>query len=260
MRMKFSWRSAVKPLAIAAAIGMYLVYVLGTIVTNTNSGQGCGRTWPLCRGKFIPEFAITTAIEYVHRVATGIEGLLIIAVAILALLYWRQRREIQILVPAMVVFLLIEAVLGGIVAQSPRQPVVLAFHFGSSLLLLVSVVLTAVVVYEANGGTDAVRDRPMPRWFIAAVWALFALTYVAGYLGAYVEHTGIGLACSQWPTCRSVELLPPLVGATGASITLNLLHRSLALLLALGTFALYWRARQLRRGRPDLYRASVAAL
>ena len=35
---------------------------LGTLVTTTGSGHGCGDSWPLCRGQFIPEFAISTAI------------------------------------------------------------------------------------------------------------------------------------------------------------------------------------------------------
>jgi heme a synthase len=253
------WPAITTRLAAISAVGMYLVYVLGTVVTNTNSGQGCGRTWPLCRGKFIPEFAFTTAIEYIHRAATGIEGLLIVAVAGLAMVYWRRRREIRVLVPASVIFLLVEAVLGGIVAVNPRQPVVLAVHFGSSLILLVSVVLIAVVLSEARGA-DALRDRPLPRGFAWGVWALIAFTYVVGYLGAYLGHMDIGLACSQWPLCRQGTLVPSLAGATGVAVGINLLHRFSALLLVAGTALLFLWARRIRRGRPDLARASGAAV
>lgn len=258
MRINLNWRSAVRVLAAVAAVGMFLVYVMGTVVTNTNSGQGCGRTWPLCRGKFIPEFAVGTAIEFSHRAITGIEGLLIGALAIGALVFWRRRREIQVLVPLMVAFLLIEAVLGAIVAVQPRQAVVLAVHFGSSLILLISVVLTAVVIFEA-GGADAVRDRPLPRGFAGAVAGALVFTYVVGYLGAYLGHMGIGLACPDWPLCKGA-IVPSLAGATGVARGLSLLHRFSALLLVLATAGLALWARRLRRGRPDLYRAALVAL
>jgi cytochrome c oxidase assembly protein subunit 15 len=253
-----NWRSVVKVLAVVAAAAMFLVYIMGTVVTNTNSGQGCGRTWPLCRGKFIPEFAVSTAIEFSHRAATGIEGLLIVGLAIGAFIFWRQRREIQVLVPLMIAFLLIEAVLGAIVAVQPRQALVLAIHFGSSLILLISVVLTAVVIGEASGA-DAVRDRPLSRRFTWAVAGGLGLTYVVGYLGAYAGHMGIGLACPDWPLCRGT-VIPALTGATGAARGLMLLHRYSALLLLLATGALAVWARRLRRGRPDLYRSALLAL
>jgi cytochrome c oxidase assembly protein subunit 15 len=258
MRITINWRATVKVLAAVSAVGMFLVYVMGTVVTSTNSGQGCGRTWPLCRGKFIPEFAVKTAIEFSHRAVTGIEGLLIAAVAVGAFIFWRRRREIQALVPLTVGFLVIEALLGAVVAVNPRQPVVLAIHFGSSLVLLVSVVLLAAVLYEAEGA-DAVRDRPLTRRFAWAVGALLALTYLVGYLGAYLGHMNIGLACPDWPLCRGA-VVPSLGGATGVARGLNVLHRLAALLLVLGTAGLALWARRLSRGRPDLYRASLVAL
>lgn len=254
-----NWRRVTTRLAVISAVGMYLVYALGTVVTNTNSGQGCGRTWPLCRGKFVPEFAVKTAIEYTHRVATGLEGVLILVVAVLGLMFWRQRRELRWLLPATVIFLVIEAVLGGIIAQIPKQPFVLAVHFGSSLILLVTVVLSAVVLYESDG-RDRVRDRPLPRGFAPAVWGLIALTYLVGYIGAYVGHLGIGLACSSWPLCRPGTLVPSLAGTTGLDIAINLLHRFSAALLVLSTLGVFLWARRLRRGRPDLAFASTVAL
>ena len=42
---------------------MFVVLVMGATVTNTGSAEGCGRSWPLCNGQFIPEFAVATLIE-----------------------------------------------------------------------------------------------------------------------------------------------------------------------------------------------------
>src|SRR5947199_10695240 len=84
-------------LGIAATVGMFVVLVSGADVTNTESEQGCGRSWPLCQGKLIPEMAAKTAIEFTHRFLVSVESVLIIALAVLALTLYRERREIRIL-------------------------------------------------------------------------------------------------------------------------------------------------------------------
>ena len=44
----------VRRLADVTAVGMFLVYAMGTLVTSTGSGHGCGKSWPLCNGRFVP--------------------------------------------------------------------------------------------------------------------------------------------------------------------------------------------------------------
>jgi cytochrome c oxidase assembly protein subunit 15 len=230
------------------------------VVTNTGSAEGCGHTWPLCRGKLIPEFAVTTAIEFSHRGVTGIEGLLIVALAVGALAFWRRRREIQVLVPLMVAFLLIQAVLGGLAVEYPESPEVLALHFGISLIAFVTVLLVSTTIYEAdNPSADAVRDRPLPRGVTWSVWGLIIFTYVVVYLGAYVRHKNIGLACPDWPLCQGT-VLPNFIGASGAARAIVLLHRYSAFILTLATIALTWWTYRHRRARPDLYLGSRYAL
>lgn len=263
MRIPFDWRAldwrkAVKRLSVVTTAGMFLVLVMGTVVTNTGSAEGCGHTWPLCRGKLIPEFAVSTAIEFSHRSVTGIEGLLIVALAIGAWVFWRNRREIQILVPLMVAFLVIQALLGGLAVMYPESPEVLALHFGVSLIAFVSVLLVCTTLYEADGA-DAVRDRPLPRGMAVSVWALIVFTYIVVYLGAYVRHKNVGLACSDWPLCQG-SVLPSLAGAAGAARGIVLLHRYAAFILTLATVALTWWTYRVRRRRPDLYLGARYAL
>jgi cytochrome c oxidase assembly protein subunit 15 len=252
------WRKVVKRLAVVTTAGMFLVLVMGTVVTNTGSAEGCGQTWPLCRGKLIPEFAVSTAIEFSHRSVTGIEGLLIVALAIGALAFWRNRREIQVLVPLMVAFLIIQALLGGLAVMYPESPEVLALHFGISLIAFVSVLLLCTTLYEADGA-DAVRDRPLPRGMALSVWGLIIFTYVVVYLGAYVRHKNVGLACADWPLCQGT-VLPSLVGSTGAARAIVLLHRYAAFILTLATVGLTWWTSRHRRARPDLYLGARYAL
>lgn len=242
-------------LAAVTAAGMFVVYALGTLVTTTGSGHGCGNSWPLCRGKFIPSFAITTAIEFTHRVATSLITVLVLALALGLLWLWRARLEIRILAPLMVVALFAEAGLGAALVLARESAVLLAVHFGASLILFTSVLLAALIVNELDRW-DGMRDRPLPGGFRWLTFGLALFTYVVGYLGAYMRLRGDELACDSWPFCGRGQAIPGLSGAQGVNFT----HRLAALLLTAGVVWLFVWARRMRRARPDLYRAAVWVL
>jgi cytochrome c oxidase assembly protein subunit 15 len=244
---------ALRWLSAAATAGMFLVLLMGAAVTNTGSAEGCGRSWPLCHGQFIPEFAFTTAVEFAHRAVTGVVGLLVAALAIGSWARWRQRREIAVLAPLMLAFLLLQSGLGAWAVLYPQSPTVLALHFGISLISFASVLLTAIVIREAPGGDP--RDANAPPRFRAAIWAVLAYVYLVVYLGAYVRHTGASLACTDWPLCNGA-LVPPLVGPIAAVFA----HRVAALLAVLALAGLALWARRLRPAHPHLARASALAL
>jgi cytochrome c oxidase assembly protein subunit 15 len=243
-----------KWLGVLTSCGMFVVLVMGALVTNTGSGHGCANTWPLCRGQFIPEFAVGTFIEFSHRAVTGVVSLLVFALAAGVWLRYRRRREVQVLVPLMIVFLLLQAVLGAIAAGTHETPAVLALHFGVSLISFASIVLATAFIWESEGA-DAARDLPVPaalRWLILGT---LLYTYAVVYLGAYVRHSGASLACLDWPLCNGA-LFP---GFQWAVFT-QFIHRAAAGLLVLLIVALWLAARRDRATRPDLYRGSVAAL
>ena len=242
-------------IGIAASLGMFLVLAMGALVTNTASGKGCGSTWPLCNGRFIPEIALATVIEWSHRFVTGIESLFILALSAGALILYRRYREVQILVPAMLLFLVAQAVLGALAALYPEPSAVLALHFGVSLISFATVVLTTAFVRE-HDGADILRDRPTPTRTRALIWGTLVYVYLVVYLGAYVRHSGASLACTSVPFCTgtsfgNLALWPVLV---------HLAHRAAAGLLVLLTFALWLITRRDRAERPDLYRGSSIAL
>lgn len=58
-----------------------LVILWGAVVRATGSGAGCGNHWPSCNGQIIPWPAqIETLIEFIHRITSGLSGLLAPAV------------------------------------------------------------------------------------------------------------------------------------------------------------------------------------
>lgn len=254
-QMKGQLRRATKWLAVITTVGMFVVLVMGATVTVTGSGEGCGTSWPLCNGRLIPEFAVATAIEYSHRIVTAIEGLLILGTAVGALAFWRDRREVRVLVPVMVFFLLLQAGLGALAVKFPTSDEVLALHFGISLVAFASVLLTTTIIFGIDNGRDALRDRLVPQGVRWGAWGLLVYTYGVVYLGAYVNHTDASLACLDWPLCQG-SVFPGFTGPVGIVFS----HRLAAVFLTLGIGWLFlwcWRARAVR---PDLAWASVLTL
>src|SRR5207253_2571035 len=189
-------------LGIAAAVGMLLVLVMGATVTDTGSAQGCGRSWPLCRGQFIPEFAVSTFIEFSHRAVTGVEGVLIVLLAAAALALYGRERPVQVLEPLMVGSLLLQAGMGAAAVIWPQQAVVLALHFGISLIALASATLTALYV----GWPATMRELPaVSRGIRLGCWGFLVYLYLLVYSGAYIRHEGAGAACLSWPLCGSTS-------------------------------------------------------
>jgi cytochrome c oxidase assembly protein subunit 15 len=225
-------------LGVAASVGMFVVLVMGARVTVTGSAQGCGRQWPLCQGKFIPDLAAATAIEFSHRAVTGVEGLLIVAFTVAVLALYGRQRPVQVLAPLMFGFLVLQAGMGAWAVVAPQQPVVLALHFGISLIALASTTLTALYVRHPEAMLSAPAVSGTVR---LATWALAAYLYVVVYSGAYVRHTGAGSGCTAWPLCG---------GVPGWGEAVNLAHRfaaAAALLLAVGLLLLLRRVRPARR-------------
>jgi heme a synthase len=246
-------RRWVRWLAVICTVGMFIVIVMGSTVTGTGSGDGCGDSWPLCHGQLIPEYTVAAAIEYSHRIVSGIEGLLMVGLFIGVLMYWRWRKEVKILAPVMIAFLLIQAGLGALAVMYPNSDEVLALHFGISLTAFASVLLLAVVIFEM-GGAEKYRDRPIPDYFKAYVWGIVVYIYALVYLGAYVRHTQSSMACVDWPLCNGA-VWPGFSGAVGIQFG----HRLMALggmLLIAGLVVWTWR---FRKERPDLFWGSVVS-
>ena len=233
---------------------MFAVLVMGATVTNTGSAHGCGRSWPLCHGQLIPQFAVSTAIEFSHRAVVGVETILILALAAGALFLYRDRREIKVLAPLMVAFLFLQAGLGAWAVMYPQVSAILALHFGVSLIAFASVLLTTVFLFEVDR-TDRLRDRPVSAALRRYVWALTAYCYVVVYSGAYVRHANADDACSGWPLCNG-SAVPRFHGLVAAAFG----HRVAAAILTVGIAALLVAAWHSRAERPDLARAAAAAM
>jgi heme a synthase len=152
------------------------VIVWGAVVRATGSGAGCGNHWPTCNGEILPNMAeIGTRVEFIHRVTSGVSGLLVIG-----LLIWAFRRQSSVFTRRMAVlsfvFILIEGALGAALVRlelvednaSTLRAVMIALHLLNTLVLLTWLVLTAW-----SGARGEVVLNPLPdRWRARVYWLL----------------------------------------------------------------------------------------
>lgn len=242
-----------RAVALAACIGMLLVLLAGALVTNTDSGRGCGDDWPLCNGKFIPAYTVETAIEMSHRVISAIEGVLVVAAFIPMMRRYRQDKlsykEPYYYAFGALMFTIIQALMGAAAVKWHQSDAVMAIHFGISLIAFAFTLLLVIWTYRAKRGYKT--DLVAPRAIFPLALGTLIFSYVVVYLGAYIRHTESAGGCEGWPLCNG-DLVPELSGATGVVF----LHRVAAALLGLSIFALYLFVRKLTNEDSGLTRSA----
>ncbi|GED68836.1 heme A synthase [Brevibacillus reuszeri] len=243
-----------KPLAVLATLVMFIVMIAGSLVTKTDSGLGCGNDWPLCNGKWVPEYTLASIIEYMHRLITGVAGIIVVIFSVLCWRFYRGNQEVRNLALFGLFFIVLESILGASAVIWPQSSSVLALHFGFSLLAYTGVFLLSLFVLQRDK-MELMVQGPVSSGFRKWVWGVTIYAYGVVYLGAYVRHTGSSMACSDWPLCDG-KLIPELSGHVGIQVV----HRLGALILAillLGT--MIYAIRHFKQTRRDLYGASIAS-
>jgi cytochrome c oxidase assembly protein subunit 15 len=236
-------------LTLLTCIGMFLVLIAGVLVTNTESGEGCGTDWPLCNGKFVPAYTLESMVEYSHRIISGGVGLLVGATW-LATMFWKpaKRKEPIWYASASLFFTFVQAGLGAMAVIWPQSNAVMALHFGISLFAFTSTWLLYSYASRMDPATgepagitspDGFIPQRIPRSIYRFTLAILVYCYAVVYLGAYIRHTGSGGACSGWPLCNG-DVIPVLSGAVSAAFA----HRVAALLLLLFIMALVFFVRR----------------
>ena len=241
-------------LSIIGTIGMFTVLLMGATVTDTGSSEGCGRSWPLCHGNFLPAGIRESVIEFSHRLVTGIIGIVIFALAILCIRARHKYPQLLPLVPMMVGALILQSVMGAWAVKYPQSAPVLALHFGFSLVAVAGVFLVMRVVDESQQEKQIQKSTPSLGFRVAA-WSSVVAVYIVAYSGAYMKHTdAVDNGCRTWPLCDG-SVWPGFSGDDGTVF----MHRLAALggsLLIAGIAWLAWRNRVVR---PDLSNVTLLA-
>ncbi|MFJ7752070.1 COX15/CtaA family protein [Peribacillus muralis] len=194
-------KSSLKWFAVLTTIVMLFILLGGALVTKTDSGMGCGRSWPLCNGQLIPdEITLELVIELSHRLVSGAGGFLVL---LLSYMSWREIghiREARFLSVLSFSFLLLQGLIGAAAVLWSQSDFVLALHFGISLISFASVFLLTLLIFEVDKKFEAEKlivDKRMTFHIIGIL--IFSLIVV--YTGALVRHTESSLICKDWPLC-----------------------------------------------------------
>lgn len=226
----------------ATAVSTLLLVAIGGVVRATGSGDACP-DWPRCFGSWLPPLEFSTIVEYSHRLAAAVTGVLIFATAWIA---WRgHRRDAAVVWPmvAATFVAIVQAAIGRERILSGPDQLTVTVHFVVGMALVALVVVSATA---ARIGKSARVDRPDPG-FRRLAWGTALATGAVLIVGAYVRGEQAGLAFLDWPLMGG-SLLPSLGAADPA---VHFAHRAAALLvLALGGW-LAWRA---RRASPPVVR------
>lgn len=245
----------VKRLAILSTLVMFIVMIAGSLVTKTNSGLGCGNDWPLCNGKFVPSYALESIIEYVHRLTTGLAGIVVVVFSIYSIFKYKGNKEVLGLAIFGMFFIVVESILGASAVIWPQSSPVLALHFGFSLLAYTGVFMLTMFVINHERLQKIIKGT-VKKGFGLYVWMVSLYAYGVVYLGAYVRHTGSSLGCSGWPLCNG-KLIPELSGQVGVQF----LHRVAAAVLVLLIIGIFlYAAKHYKESRKDIYTCSKLAL
>lgn len=235
-------------LALVAALLTVGLILFGAVVRVTESGLGCGNSWPLCEGTIVPPLDNLTAwIEWLHRLFAlliGVMGVIILVAG------WRLRRSRPLAFWAVVAAALLFTVqsgLGALVVFLDLPPTMVALHLGTAMLLLAALLTAAVA------GLYQPRARRAGDQVTGLVYITTALSLVIILTGALVRGSGATLACVDWPLCSGTVL--PI--AQGQLAIIHMFHRLAVLGLGISLGLLVWRVYQARQ---DVWQRRLAAL
>lgn len=197
---------SLKWLSVISSVGMLFILIGGALVTKTDSGLGCGNSWPLCHGELIPsEITVELVIELSHRIVSAIVG---IAVLILAYLSWKNIghiREVKFLSFLSIFFLVVQGLIGAAAVIWEQSDFILAAHFGISLISFAAVFLLTILIFEIDQKFNT-KSLFIQKKHRIEIYALTIYTFIVVYTGALVRHVNANLVCMDWPFCNNQNL------------------------------------------------------
>jgi heme A synthase len=222
------------------------VIVWGAFVRVSFSGDGCGDHWPTCNGQLLPsQMAKPMAIEYTHRIMTGLDIFAVAALCIWAFQAFPKKHVVRRYSLFSLLFLFIEALLGaGLVLfryvakdQSAGRGWYLSAHLTNTMLMLGCFTITAWLAYNDPA---TIRLRNMSRTMMAAILTAMFVS-ITGAIAA--------LGDMLYPVVSLSEgVRQDFSSASTLLIRLRMLHPFIAVI---GAIYIVLAAAQTMRGRDD---------
>jgi heme A synthase len=185
-----------------------VVILLGALVRATGSGAGCGRSWPTCQGRVIPELEGATAIEFTHRGMSGLALMMVVALAVFISRKMPKGHPSRKGALLSVVAIVGEALIGAMIVlaewvaddASVARVISVPLHLVNTLFLLAALTLTISWLSGADR-LDFRRDPQITQWLALGGLALVliaasgAVTALADTL--FPKGAGIDIAAEE---------------------------------------------------------------
>jgi heme o synthase len=229
-----------RPLAVATIVATFVLIGVGGLVRATDSGLGCP-DWPRCFGRLVPPAELHAWIEHSHRL---VASAVVLLVALLVVAAWRtgQRPVVRRAAVAALVLVLAQALIGALVVWWKLRADSVTLHLATALAL---VALLIFIDFRARWPADAARRAGRDRGFVRLAATGAGLLYLQMLVGSTVTGHQAGLA---YP----LAVLLPDLGPGVARV--QLLHRTLAMLVGAVVVAVWVVARRTQRQHPTLTR------
>ena len=240
------------------ALGVAFIHVVfGAVVRISGSGMGCGDHWPKCYGSFFPPMdRPDLIIEVSHRYLASIVGLLVLALAIVAISLRKTARvggargPLRTAIAALIA-VVVTAILGGVTVKLGNTMFATVAHWVLALTLLALLVMTRVRAFDRSEDARGVSEKTFRIATTAA--ALTAVVVVMG--GVTAKYPGAPIACLSFPHCGANPDVPAAAGHV------QMTHRILAILLVLHLIGTYMGLRKRRAlEAPDVVKAASIAM
>jgi heme a synthase len=211
-------------LALLGVLLCFGVVVLGAYVRLSNAGLGCP-DWPGCYGHLTPNGALQEAAplayarpleagkawrEMIHRYAAGALGLVILAIAVLAIRARRERLANLPLALTLLAAVVVQALLGMLTVTWQLTPLIVTLHLLLGLTTLGLLWWLALSLPMSSWGASSLggagRSLRGGAAYIAnahhlAILGLVALA-VQIALGGWTSSNYADIACPDFPTCQ----------------------------------------------------------
>lgn len=233
---------------------IYINLFFGPLVRATDSGLACP-DWPLCYGKFVPEYTFQIAMEVGHRYYSGSIGILILLGAILGFLNPGLKR-FRILLLASLFFLVTQVTLGALTVLKLLDPTTVNLH----LLNAVTLLILSLTIYSLSHWMLHYKDygtfsfHKLISKQNAFLLFTFLITSYQLFMGGRVSTHYAGLACPDFPTCYG-EWFPEMIG----TIRFQMEHRWTGYLVALSVFIALFLGIRFSYSRSSIFVLKISA-
>lgn len=215
-------------------VSIFVLMCFGAFVRTMNAGLTCP-DWPLCFGKFIPEYHFGVYLEFVHRAYAGLETLLFIYCFWMIQKNKTLSKNIKKISYFALGILLLQVLMGGLTVLLLLKSVIVTSHLILATLFISSIFwLTQLVDQEIlkNQNPEDLQNKLENNKQISSSM-FFNLAKTIPYLifaqlimGGFVASTYSGLVCLDFPKCNG-EWFPSLHSLIG----IQMLHRYFAYLV-----------------------------